>query len=41
MAEGFEHNQRIITQMVQTEVQNTVSQARSLMGREPEVARSS
>ena len=38
MAEGFENNRRIIAQMIQTEVQNTISQARSLMGTDPDRA---
>lgn len=38
MAESFEHDRRVLAQVIQAEVQNTVSQARSLMGTDPDVA---
>jgi hypothetical protein len=38
LAEGFEHDRRVIAQMIQAEVQNAVSQARSLMSTDPDLA---
>ncbi len=38
MAEGYQHDRRIIAQIVQAEVQNTLNQARSLMGTDPDAA---
>ena len=38
MAEGFQHDRRIIAQVIQAEVQNSISQARSLMSTDPDAA---
>ncbi len=38
LAESFEHDRRIIAQMIQTEVQNAISHARSLMSTDPDSA---
>jgi hypothetical protein len=38
LAEGFQHNRRVIAQAVQAEVQNALNQARSMMSTDPETA---
>ena len=38
MAESFEHDRRVMTQIIQAEVQNTLQQARSLMSTDPDTA---
>ncbi len=38
MAEGYQHDRQIISQIIQAEVQNTLNQARSLMGTDPDAA---
>ena len=38
MAEGFQHDRRVIAQMIQAEVQNVLNKARSLMSTDPDVA---
>lgn len=38
LAEGFQHSRRVIAQAVQAEVQNALSQARSMMSTDPETA---
>jgi tetratricopeptide (TPR) repeat protein len=38
LAEGFAHDRRVIAQMIRTEMQNTVAQARSLMSTDPDQA---
>jgi tetratricopeptide (TPR) repeat protein len=38
LAEGFQHDRRIIGQVIQAEVQNVVNQARTLMSTDPETA---
>ena len=38
MAEGFQHDRRIIAQVIQAEVQNVLNKARSLMSTDPDAA---
>ncbi|MCG2684963.1 MAG: hypothetical protein L6306_15270 [Planctomycetales bacterium] len=38
LAETFQHDRRVIAQVINTEVRNTLNQARSIMGADPEAA---